>query len=151
LPKGTVIPLRYTGQEPLNLPPGNNWQEVLVVTQDVLNSFNQVIIPAGSQVIGHFETDFRGSRFVTQAISLPNQNLMFPARSTSIDGDRKPSLGNIVAGSGAGAVAGVLIGGPIGMIGGVALGAASGYFTSPQPAVIQPNQIIEVHLSEDWK
>jgi hypothetical protein len=150
LAKGSPIPLRYTGTVPLKISASENRQEVLVVDEDIKSAQGQVLIPGGSEVIGHFETSWRGSRFIAQAISLGTNNQAFEAQSERLGGDRSPNPLSIGAGSGTGAIAGTLIAGGFGALGGAAIGAVSGYFVSPQAATLEPHQILMVYLAEDW-
>jgi len=69
LPSGTTLRLRYPRTSSLALT-DQPWQEVLVVTDPVQDAQGTVLIPAGSQVIGRFEQDGRGHRFIAQAIAL---------------------------------------------------------------------------------
>ena len=155
LPSGTALNLRYPRQTALTLNPETPWQEVLVLDQSVLDFAGNVVFPAESQVIGRFETSSRGSQFVAQAISLNGRNLRLDAESANLGGDRQVSERNLIRNSALGVIGvtvlGVLTGG-IGLLGlaaGAATGAATTYVTAPQPATIQPNQIVEVRLTRD--
>ena len=70
LPKGTAIPLRYTGRTPIDLATANDRQEVLLVDEDVKSPQGQVVIAADSPILGHFEIHGRGGRFVAQTVAL---------------------------------------------------------------------------------
>lgn len=155
LPSGTALNLRYPRQTALTLSPETPWQEVLVLDQSVLDFDGNVVFPAESQVIGRFETSSRGSQFIAQAISLNGRNLRLDAESANLGGDRQVSERNLIRNSALGVIGvtvlGVLTGG-IGLLGlaaGAATGAATTYVTAPQPATIQPNQIVEVRLTRD--
>jgi len=155
LPSGTALNLRYPRQTALTLNPETPWQEVLVLDQPVLDFAGNVVFPAESQVIGRFETSSRGSQFVAQAISLNGRNLRLDAESANLGGDRQVSERNLIRNSALGVIGvtvlGVLTGG-IGLLGlaaGAATGAATTYVTAPQPATIQPNQIVQVRLTRD--
>ncbi|MGA1409421.1 MAG: AMIN domain-containing protein [Prochlorotrichaceae cyanobacterium] len=150
LAKGSPIPLRYTGTVPLQVSAGDDRQEVLLVDEDIKSAQGQVIIPGGSEVLGRFETSWRGSRFIAQAISFSGYNQAFGAKSERLDNDRSPNPVGIGAGSGSGAIAGTLLAGGFGALGGAAIGAVSGYFMSPQPITLEPHQILMVYLAEDW-
>jgi hypothetical protein len=156
LPSGTVLNLRYPRDTALQLQTGDPWQEVLVVAQDVRDRSGAVVIPEGSQVIGRFETSEQGSRFVAQAITVQGRNVQLRAESAVLMGDRQVSDDNLVRNSAIGGAAftvlGILTGGLgflAGALAGAAAGAATTYITAPQPAIIQPNQVVEVRLSED--
>ena len=155
LPSGTALNLRYPRQTALTISPETPWQEVLVLDQSVLDFDGNVVFPAESQVIGRFETSSRGSQFIAQAISLNGRNLRLDAESANLGGDRQVSERNLIRNSALGVIGvtvlGVLTGG-IGLLGlaaGAATGAATTYVTAPQPATIQPNQIVEVRLTRD--
>ena len=144
--------LRYPRDTALLLDANLAWQEVLVLDEDLREAqTGQVLVPAGTQVIGRFEAGRRGSRFIAQAISLQGRNLKFSAESEPIDGDRQVSHNQLLRNSGIGAAAATVIGGfsGVGLLAGLAAGAATTYVTAPQAAVIQPQQIIEVRVIED--
>ena len=152
LPANTILKLRYPRDTALLLDANLAWQEVLVLDEDLREAqTGQVLVPAGTQVIGRFEAGRRGSRFIAQAISLQGRNLKFSAESEPIDGDRQVSHNQLLRNSGIGAAAATVIGGfsGVGLLAGLAAGAATTYVTAPQAAVIQPQQIIEVRVIED--
>jgi hypothetical protein len=128
----------------------------LLLSQAIRDQSGNIIAPEGTQVIGRFETDSDGSRFVAQAMTLQGRNVRLTAESGTIAGDRQVSEGSLIRNSAIGATAltvlGALTGGVgalAGALAGAAAGAATTYVTSPQPATIQPNQVIEVRLIED--
>ncbi|MEP0910514.1 AMIN domain-containing protein [Leptolyngbya sp. GB1-A1] len=157
LPSGTVLSLRYQGEETLNLSSDYPLQEVLVVDRDVRNQEGQIIVPAGSQVIGRFETGSSGSEFIAQAISIDGESFLLNGRSNKLSGDRQLSSNQMMQNSAVGAVAGTLLGAVtgVGLIAGIAAGAttsaATTYLTAPQPAIIEPNRVVEVRLFEDLR
>lgn len=81
LPKGTVLNLRYSGNEIVALERGVERYEVLLLNEAVRDRTGNVIIPADTPFIGHFETNSKGSRFVVKAITLHGRNLPISARS----------------------------------------------------------------------
>lgn len=151
MPSGTILKLQYPGQTNLTLEPGLPRQEVLLLSEAVRDRAGRVIAPAGSPVIGRFETGSNGSQFIAQAITLQGRNVLLKAESGFMAGDRLVSDERVVRNSALGALALTVLGGftGIGLLGGLAAGAATTYVTAPQPAVIQPNQIVEVRLFED--
>lgn len=153
LPSGTPLSLRYPGDKVLTLRDGVSRQEVLLLEEEIRDRTGKLIAPVGTQVIGRFEIDRRGSRFITQAISLGGRNFPLLAQSDSLDGNRQLSQNRVVRNSAIGALAVMLLGGfsGVGLLGGAAAGAATTYLTAPQTAIIQPNQILQVQLSEDWR
>jgi hypothetical protein len=75
LPSGTQLSLRYPGEKVLNLQAYQLRQEVLLLQEDLRDRNNQVIAPAGTPIIGYFETSSTGSRFIAKAIVLRGSNL----------------------------------------------------------------------------
>lgn len=153
LPAGTLLNLRYPGRDSLSLRTGTPHQEVLLLASEIRDTLGNLILPADSMVIGRFETGSSGSRFITQAISLMGRNVPLLAHSENLAGSRKIAEQAIVRNSGIGALAGGVIGGfsGLGIVGGAATGAAVTYLTSPKPATIQPDQILQVRLVEDLR
>jgi AMIN domain len=151
VPVGTSLNLRYGGAQTLKLVSGPPRQEILVLQTAVVDRFGKTIIPAGSEVLGQFETDGSGSRFVTQALSFPGRNLAINAQSVSLGGGRKVSSNKLLQNSGIGAVAGAILGGISGgnVIGGAAAGAAITYAIAPKTATIEPGQVVEIRLTQD--
>jgi len=90
---GTRLNLRYAGESPLPLKAGVPQQAEMVLAEDIRNrnlnaqsvAIDNLIAPAGTAIIGQFETDNRGSRFVAQAIALQGQNLPLAAQSDVLD------------------------------------------------------------------
>ena len=76
-----VLNLRYPGAAVLPLVQGRSRQEVLLLHQAVRDRAGNILMPAGTQVIGRFETSNRGSRFIAQAIALQGRNLPLAAES----------------------------------------------------------------------
>ncbi|MFE4107847.1 AMIN domain-containing protein [Almyronema epifaneia] len=153
IPAGTQLPLQYTQPDPLALNDPINYQEVLVLSQDVRHpQTNELLIPKGALVVGRFDLTATNPRFIAQAISLQGQNLPLSAESDVL-GNPQVSGSNVLRNSGLGAAAITVLSGfsGIGLVAGAALGAATSYATSPPAVVIQPNQIIQVQVLEDLR
>lgn len=151
LPNGTMLSLVYPGETTAQLPTGQPRQDVLLLQTEVRDAYGRLVLPQGTPVLGRFETDVDGSRFVTQAISVQGRTIPLAARSQAIAGTRKISEGQMALYSGAGALAGGLVSGfsGWGFLGGAAAGAAVNYFTAPRPAVLQPGQIVLIQVTQD--
>lgn len=151
LPNGTMLSLVYPGETTVQLPTGQPRQDVLLLQTEVRDAYGRLVLPQGTPVLGRFETDGEGSRFVTQAISVQGRTIPLAARSQAIAGTRKISEGQMALYSGAGALAGGLVSGfsGWGFLGGAAAGAAVNYFTAPRPAVLQPGQIVLIQVTQD--
>ncbi|NJR50360.1 MAG: AMIN domain-containing protein [Leptolyngbyaceae cyanobacterium CSU_1_3] len=153
LPAGTALSLRYPGTQPLSLQAGQPHQEALILQADLRDPNGNLIASEGTPVLGQFETDSRGSRFVAQTIALPRQGVTIVAQSEPLSGTRKVTENRLLRNSGIGALAGAILGGLSegSVFGGAAAGAALTYVTSPKPATIAPGQIFQVRLVEDLR
>jgi hypothetical protein len=154
VPAGTRLTLRYPGERSLQLSMGAPRQDVLLLHQPVTDSSGRVVVPANTQVLGRFETSTAGSRFIVQALSVNGQNIPVEGQSGWL-GDRSVSDADLIRNAAIGAAAGTVLTtltgdmSGVALIGGAAAGAATTYITAPEPAVIQPNQLIDVQLTED--
>lgn len=159
LPSGTVLKLRYPGQTALELAEQPSQQEVLLLDQAVHDSSGNVLLPVGSPVLGRFETTESGSLFVAQALQMQGgQQIPLSAQSEQLSGERQVSENGMLRNSAIGAIAGTVLGAVTGVglipavIAGAATSAATTYVTSPDSAaVVQPNQVVEVRLTQDLK
>ncbi|MEG4204952.1 AMIN domain-containing protein [Microcoleus sp. Pol7_A1] len=154
LPAGTELSLLYPGAEALRLARAKpSREEVLLLQGGILDSRGNTIVPANTPVIGRFETTNLGSRFVVEAISLNGRNIPLFARSEPVGGRRQqPSDRSLLRNTGIGGLALFLLSGfsGIGLLAGAAGGVATTYVAAPQPATIQPGQILQVQLTEDF-
>jgi len=153
LPAGTEISLLYPGTEALRLARAKpRREEVLLLQGGIFDSRGNTIVPANTPVIGRFETTNLGSQFVVEAISLNGRNIPLFARSQPVAGRRQqPSDRSVLRNTGIGGLALFLLSGfsGIGLLAGATAGAATTYVAAPQPATIQPGQILQVQLTED--
>ncbi|MEG4485737.1 AMIN domain-containing protein [Microcoleus sp. D2_18a_B4] len=153
LPAGTELSLLYPGDRALRLQAKPSQEEVLLLQGGIFDSRGNTIVPANTPVIGRFETTNLGSRFVVEAISLNGRNIPLFARSESVGGRRQePSDRSLLRNTGIGGLALFLLSGfsGIGLLAGAAGGVATTYVAAPQPATIQPGQILQVQLTEDF-
>ncbi|MEG4074626.1 AMIN domain-containing protein [Microcoleus sp. Pol14C2] len=154
LPAGTELSLLYPGDRALRLARAKpSREEVLLLQGGILDSLGNTIVPANTSVIGRFETTNLGSRFVVEAISLNGRNIPLVARSEPLEGRRaQPSDRSLLRNTGIGGLALFLLSGfsGIGLLAGAAGGVATTYVAAPQPATIQPGQILQVQLTEDF-
>ncbi len=155
IPADTRLSLYYPQDTPLELTTQPQ-EEVLFLAQNVRDRSGNLLIPIDSQVIGTFESNSSGSRFITRSIRIEGANRPISAESEPLGGGRRDvSRNRVVRTSAAGAVVGLLLGltTGIGILAGTALGALTGagsvFVTAPKAAVIQPNQAVEVRLLED--
>jgi len=153
LPAGTELSLLYPGTQALRLARAKpRREEVLLLQGGIFDSRGNTIVPANTPVIGRFETTNLGSQFVVEAISLNGRNIPLLARSQPVPGRRQqPSDRSVLRNTGIGGLALFLLTGfsGIGLLAGATAGAATTYVGAPQPATIQPGQILQVQLTED--
>ncbi len=81
LPTGTVLSLRYPGTTTLNLQASAPRQDVLLLQTEIRNASGQVVLPAGTPIIGQFQLSPQGGQFITQAIVLSDRNIPLTAQS----------------------------------------------------------------------
>jgi hypothetical protein len=153
VPAGVVLNLKYAGKEKLKLASGAV-PEVLLLQTPIQDASGRTIAPAGSAVLGQFQTDQTGSRFVSQVLSIGGLNFPFVGQSAPLNEQRKVSTGQVLQNSGIGAAAGAILGaftGGIGalVVGGAAAGAATTYAISPQEAVVEPGAVVPVQLTQE--
>ncbi|WP_332959731.1 AMIN domain-containing protein [Microcoleus sp. AR_TQ3_B6] len=153
LPAGTELSLLYPGTEALRLSRAKpRREEVLLLQGGIFDSRGNTIVPANTPVLGRFETTNLGSRFVVEAISLNGRNIPLFARSQPVPGRRQQASDrSVLRNTSIGGLALFLLSGfsGIGLLAGATAGAATTYVAAPQPATIQPGQILQVQLTED--
>lgn len=91
LPVGTQLSLRYTGETTLSLKADSPQQAELLLEKDVRDRTGNLIAPARTPVIGRFETDGDGSRFIAQMVALQNRNIPLVAQSEILQRDQTTS------------------------------------------------------------
>jgi hypothetical protein len=150
---GTVLELRYVGDQPLDLNTGSSQNQVLLLANDIRDPItNGIVAPAGSQLIGQFEPTPEGQRWVSKMLIAPNgQQVNFASTTEYMVGNTEVSSPRLAAGTGLGALALLLLTGfsGIGLLGGALVGATTVVGTSPQYVVIEPNQVIQVQVIQD--
>ena len=149
LPSGTRLTVRYTGISSLNVKDGSR-KEMLVLQSAIRDRNGMTIAPEGTTIYGSFEGGT--NQFVAESIMIQGQLVSLIAESPNLGGARSPSERSLLQNSGIGVLAGVLIGGLSGgsAIGGAAAGAIASYITAPKVATIQPGQMLELKLTQDW-
>ncbi|MBW4576155.1 MAG: AMIN domain-containing protein [Aphanothece sp. CMT-3BRIN-NPC111] len=126
LPAGTLIKLRYPGKNILKLQVEKPIQEVLLLHEEIRDRTGKILAPSGTPIIGRFETDSSGSRFITQAIILGRDNVPLVAQSEILGGNQQRASSRIAPNS-------------------------TSTLNAPQPTNIQPGQILQVQIAEDGR
>lgn len=144
IPAGTTIPVRYADAERiyLSLEEPEPVPVTLTIARNIVSSSNQVLIPAGSQVVGELRVEGdEAARFYGREVILSNsRRIPISATSSPVTTTetirRGANVGEIIAGAalGAGAAAGIAavtgdqsITAPD-VLGGTAVGALAGLF-----------------------
>ncbi|MCA1995252.1 MAG: hypothetical protein LDL41_24865, partial [Coleofasciculus sp. S288] len=151
LPAGTWLTLRYPGEQPLSLKSYKLRQGVLLLEEDLRDRNDNMIAPAGTSIIGQFETHGSTSRFIVRAIALGDTHFLLEAQSPILNDNQWFRDSGVFRNSTFGALAGMVLGGFSSLsVWGSA--AASEVTTAPDialPATIQPGQILQVQLQSD--
>ncbi len=167
IPSGTAIPVRYEQAQKILLSPNEPKPTPLTLTvaQNIVTSQGQVLIPAGSQVMGQLQTVAGGAQFVASQITLTNgQNMALSATSNVVNKTetvrKGATTGKIIAGTVVGAGAAAAIAGVTGdrtikaeeVLGGAAVGALASVFLGRDRVeliAINPNTDLNLTLGSD--
>ncbi len=167
IPAGTTIPVRYERADKILLSKEepNPTPVTLKVAQNVVTAQGEVLIPAGTDVVGQLQIVQSGAQFVASEFVLPNgTRLPVSANSEVITKTetvtKGANVGRIIAGTvvGAGAAAGIA--GVTGdrtikaeeVLPGAAIGALAGYFLGRDKVdliAINPNTDLTLTLASD--
>jgi AMIN domain len=151
LPAGTLLSLRYEQPQALKLSSGQRQQGLLTLQSPIVDSQGRLLASAGSMVLGEFITSGEGSQFTTQSLTVANRNLSLLAQSDVLRSTKQVKNNRLLQNSGIGAVAGAILGGLNGsVLGGAAAGAAIAYAISPKETTLQPGQVLQVKLLQDF-
>ncbi len=151
LPLGATLNLVYPGTTSLKLPSGPPLQEVLLLQTEVRDATGNVIFPQGSYVLGRFDSNGSGSKFIAQAIAVGEKTIPLAAESNPLSNNRELSTTSMAIGSGVGALLGGVVSSfsGLGLVGGAAAGAATSFLASPKQVTLQPGQVIQVQVKQD--
>lgn len=107
VPQGTTINVEFRTSDKIVIAPGETKFLTLIVTQDILNSKREILIPKDSQIDGQIVpryngSTFLGSQFVAQRLLVGNQSyntlnatsLLFNQQSTTNQGSLQQTLGS---------------------------------------------------------
>lgn len=151
LPLGATLNLVYPGTTSLKLPAGPPLQEVLLLQTEVRDAAGNVIFPQGTYVLGRFDTNDSGSKFIAQAIAVGEKTIPLAAESNPLSNNRELSTTSMAIGFGVGALLGGVVSSfsGLGLVGGAAAGAATSFLASPKQVTLQPGQVIQVQVKRD--
>ncbi|MEA5570479.1 S-layer homology domain-containing protein [Calothrix sp. UHCC 0171] len=167
IPQGTAIPVKYDKAEKIVVTKDETAPLTLTVSQNVVTERGQVIIPAGSQVVGQLKPvkGEKGSQFVADKLILTNgQEYAINAQSepiTKIETIQKGSrlssaLKSAVYGAGAAAAVSVVTGDRAiateEVLGGAAIGGLIGAFFGKKSVdliVIDPDTDLQMTIGQN--
>ena len=169
IPSGTRIPVRYNKSQKIIIAPDETTSLTLTVASDITNRNGNVLIPAGTQIVGQLEPAERrsekGSRFVARELVFnSDQRREINATSRVITRTERitkgANSGSILEGAAAGGAAAALISGvtgnrhiPVGaVLGGAGAGAVGGLILGRRQAdvvVIYPERDLDLRLGSD--
>jgi hypothetical protein len=151
VPAGTLLSLRYDQPTALKLKSGQRQQSLFSLQSPIVDSRGRVLAMQGSSVLGEFATSGEGSQFTTQVLAVGNRSLSLTAQSDILRSTKRLSNDRLLQNSGIGAVAGAILGGLNGsVLGGAAAGAAITYAIAPKETTLQPGQVLQVKLMQDF-
>ncbi len=152
VPAGTMLSLRYDQPTALKLKSGQRQQSLFSLQSPIVDSQGRVLAMSGSSVLGEFVTSGEGSRFTTQVLAIANnRSLALTAQSDILKSTKRLANNRLLQNSGIGAVAGAILGGLNGsVLGGAAAGAAITYAIAPKETTLQPGQVLQVKLMQDF-
>ncbi|ARV59303.1 S-layer protein [Nostocales cyanobacterium HT-58-2] len=169
IPEGTVIPIRYEKAEKILVTKDETAPLTLTVAQNVVTDRGNVVIPAGSQVVGELRPvkSKGGSQFVAQKLVLANGQ-QYPINATSEvitktetikQGTSTRAIAkNAALGAGAAAAVSAVIGDRAiateEVLGGAAIGGLIGVFFGKKSVdliAIDPNTDLQMTIGENFQ
>jgi hypothetical protein len=151
LPAGTLLSLRYDQPTALKLKSGQRQQSLFSLQSPIVDARGRVLAGPGSSVLGEFATSGEGSQLTTQVLAVGNRSLSLTAQSDILRSTKRLSNDRLLQNSGIGALAGAILGGLNGsVLGGAAAGAAITYAIAPKETTLQPGQVLQVKLMQDF-
>lgn len=139
IPAGTQIPLRHSDAEKILVTKEETVSVTLQTAANIKDSYGQVLVPAGSQVVGQIRPANGGSQFVAQEIIINNQRYPLYASSNVVTRTEVIKEGastlEILGGTLAGSAAAAIIAGTTGdkridaleVLAGAAVGTLAGW------------------------
>jgi hypothetical protein len=157
---GTIMQVSSSLNERLYIAPNETRPASLLVQNPIRNDRGDILVPYGSRVDGRFEPAPGGTRFVAESVIINNQVFPLAAQSDvlhDIKDPRHTNTGQVAQDAAIGAAAGAILGLVTGdnsiateevVAAGVA-GAAIGNYTAPRVTVFDPQQPIDLRLTQD--
>ena len=152
VPAGTQIPLRYPNADGVDIvvAPGQTVATSLEVSGSLVNSANQVLIPAGSSVQGRIEpVEIRGAsitaaRFVADSLTINGRTYNIDAESSAIAASESVNTGSLEGALITGAAESILGS----LLGSADLGSLVGAVIGGNDQVTSQNAVIVIDPSQ---
>ena len=167
IPQGTVIPVKYDKAEKILVTKKETAPLTLTVSQNVITDRGDIVIPAGSQVVGELKPAKGGSQFVAQKLVLTsgteygiNANSEVITKTETVKkGSRLGStIKNAALGAGAAAAVAAVTGDRAiateEVLGGAAVGSLVGLFFGKKSVdliVIDPDTDLQMTIDEEFE
>jgi hypothetical protein len=167
IPQGTVIPVKYDKAEKILVTKDETAPLTLAVSQNVITDTGNVVIPAGSQVVGKLKPAKGGSQFVAEKLILTNgQEYQINAASEVISKTETIKKGtstgaivkNTVLGAGAAAAVAAVTGDRAvateEVLGGAAIGSLIGLFFGKKSVdliAIDPDTDLQMTIGQNFQ
>ncbi len=139
IPRGTQIPLRHKDAEKILVTNEESLSVTLETAANIKDRYGNLLVPAGSQVIGQIQPANGGSQFIAQEIIIDNQRYPLYASSNVVTRTETiregASVEEILGGTLAGSAAAAIIAGTTGdrridaleVLAGAAVGTLAGW------------------------
>ncbi|NJL78985.1 MAG: S-layer homology domain-containing protein [Richelia sp. RM2_1_2] len=166
IPEGTVLPVKYDKAEKILVTKDETAPLTLTISQNVVTDTGNLVIPAGSRVVGQLQPASGGSQFVAQKLILTTgKEYNINATSGIIDKTetirKGTSVKGIVKNTALGAGAAAAVAAVTGdravateeVLGGAAIGAITGIFFNKKSVdliVIDPNTDLEMTIGRSF-
>ncbi|MGB3760907.1 MAG: S-layer homology domain-containing protein [Rivularia sp. (in: cyanobacteria)] len=167
IPEGTVLPVKYDKAEKIMVTKDETAPLTLTISQNVITDTGNLVIPAGSNVVGKLQPAEGGSQFVAEKLILANgKEYNISATSGVITNTEtikkgtstKGIIKNTALGAGAAAAVAAVTGDRAvateEVLGGAAIGAITGIFFNKKSVdliVIDPNTDLEMTISRGFE
>ncbi len=166
IPQGTRLSVRYDEAQKILVTSEETMPLILTLSANIRNRQGEILIPAGSEIVGEIRPAGNGSQFVAQSLIVNQGSREYSLNATSDIVTRTETIdqgadtGNILKGAAAGAAAATLISAITGdnaiateeVLGGAGVGALAGWLLGKNRAdliSINPNQDLTLTLQSN--
>jgi hypothetical protein len=158
---GTRLPIANLSNDKLYVAPNETRAFSLAIFEGIRDDSGKILIPYGSRVDGRFEPAPGGTRFVAQSVIVGDRVYPLAAQTDilrDVKDPRQTETTQVVQDTAIGAAGAAIIAGVTGdraiateeVLAGGAAGAAIGNVTAPRVVVINPEQPLQLRLTQDF-